>query len=84
MFRADDAIKVVGRCRERGVRILGIDAFILTNKTTQPDMGQSLDPSILNGHGGSPDCWETGIKFLKERSSADLFFEIVIDEKLNR
>jgi hypothetical protein len=80
MLRPHDAIRMVQRCRERQVRILGIDAFFLTDHTTQPSMEQSIDLSDFDPSRNSMNCWDQAATFLEDRKTEDLFFEIVMEE----
>lgn len=75
MLRARDAMEMVRRCREEGIEVLGLDAFRLTEKTTQPLMEQSIDLSAP----GEGDCWTRAEAFLAARSDSELYFEVVID-----
>lgn len=70
------ALQMVRRCRELGLRVLGIDGFELSEKTTRPLMEHSIDLS-------SPprtDPWGEAEAFLDRRLSSDLMFDIVVDE----
>lgn len=78
MLRPADAIVFIRRCRERGVKVLGVDGFHLTDETTQPDRGESIDLSGCSRRGG--DSWNQAEGFLNERIERDLFFEVVTDE----
>jgi hypothetical protein len=78
IFRPVDAIAFVRRCREKQVRVLGLDGFHLRENTIQPDMGESIDLS-LPPH-GAEDCWQLAEEFLNERLNSGLFFEVVADE----
>jgi hypothetical protein len=80
LLRPHDAIRMVQRCRERQVRVLGIDGFFLTDCTTQPSIEQSIDLSDFHGGRHFVDCWERAETFLEERKKTDLFFEIVIED----
>lgn len=44
-FRAEDAIAIIRRCRERGIAVHGVDGFSITERTTQPVMEESIDLS---------------------------------------
>lgn len=52
LFRPDDAIDVIRRCRDAGIRVLGIDAFVdLPGEVVQPALDHSIDfssPSSLS------------------------------------
>jgi hypothetical protein len=55
------------------MRILGLDAFIVTSETTQPIMEHSMDFS------GMEDAWEAAKKFLETKMQSDFVFEIILD-----
>jgi hypothetical protein len=78
ILQPSDAIAFVRRCRERQVKVLGLDAFHITPETRQPDMGESIDLS-LPPHRGE-DCWQLAEEFLNERLNSGLYFEVVADE----
>lgn len=78
MLRPVDAIDFIRKCRERGVKVLGVDGFHLTVETTRPDLGESIEISNRSHRGG--DCWNQAEEFLNERMGRDLFFEVVTDE----
>jgi len=80
MLRPSDALKMVHRCRERGIGILGIDGFILTATSTQPAMEHSIDLSGSRKPASIVDGWDRAERFIAERAATDLFFEIVTDE----
>lgn len=66
---------MVERARELSVRILGVDGFWLSERTTQPDMEHSLDVS------GDPDYgWDQAAAFLQDRADTGLMVEVVDDE----
>jgi hypothetical protein len=75
MFRPQHALDMVRQCRERGLRVLGLDGFKLTAKTTQPVMEQSIDLSWPTDRN---DAWSRAESFLAERLESDLYFEVVI------
>ena len=75
MFRAPEALKIVQLCRERGIEILGIDGFIITEKTTQPMMENSVDYTTTGKI--EPNTWDKAQQFLKRLSNRDFYFEIV-------
>jgi hypothetical protein len=79
MFRAPEAFKIVELCRERGIEILGIDGFIITEKTTQPTMENSVDYTTKGKI--EPNSWDLARKFLEKLSGKDFYFEIVTSEK---
>ncbi len=75
MLQAQHALELVRSCRERGIRVLGIDAFRLTETTTQPVMEQSTDYSWPN----DKDAWSRAESFLTERIDSGLCFEVAVD-----
>jgi hypothetical protein len=80
LLRPADAVALVRRCRERGVAVLGVDAFHLTATTTQPDMGESIDLSQSVGRGDTKCSWDQAEEFLARRITSGLYFEVVINE----
>jgi hypothetical protein len=69
-----EAIRLVKRCSELGIEVLGVDSFILTEQTTQPVMEQSIDLSWP----ARKDTWGEATAFLNERFGSRLMFEIVV------
>ncbi len=82
MLRPADAIQMVRRCRELDIEVLGIDGFFLTATTTQPTMENSIDLSGSRKPTSNAEGWETAEAFIAQRSTSDLFFEIVILSKV--
>ena len=70
-----DALAMVERARELGVPVLGVDGFWITDETTQPDLGHTID--LGRGTGTS---WDEAARFIAERSDLGLMFEVVDDE----
>ena len=75
VFRAPEALKIIQLCRERGIEILGIDGFIITEKTTQPMMDNSVDYTTTGKI--EPNTWDKAQQFLERLSDKDFYFEIV-------
>lgn len=73
-YRPDDAIAVIEKCKQYNMRVLGIDAFICTNDTTQPVSEHSVDYSW------TPDSWPKAAEFIRKRADLGLVFEIVYDD----
>lgn len=71
-----DAVDMVRRCRDEHVRILGLDAFIVTETTIQPVMAESID---YGDHDDIDDRWRHAESFLVERTGRGLQFEVVAD-----
>ncbi len=73
------ALALVRAARERGVRVLGIDGFKLTETTVQPVMEESID---LSADPRDWDrSWALAEDFLARRMSTGLYFEVVIEDK---
>jgi hypothetical protein len=68
-------------CRERGIEVLGVDGFHLTERTIQPVMEQSIDLSLLEDVRVLATCWDRAEEFLLQRSNSDLFFKVVAEER---
>lgn len=75
ILRSQDALDMVRRCREQGIRVLGLDGFKVTATITQPVMEQSIDLGSIAGS----DAWSKAESFLAERGGSDLYFEVVTD-----
>ena len=71
-----DSIDMVRRCREENVRVLGLDAFVLKQKTIQPVMAESIDYGDLDD---VDDRWSHAEAFLKAHDGKGLHFEVVAD-----
>lgn len=77
-FPAEVATEVILAAAEEGLRVLGVDGFVITEKTTQPLMEHSVDFS-----GGLAACEndiQAALEFVKTRESLGLYFEIVLEQ----
>lgn len=75
VLRPADALRMVLRCRELGIRILGVDGFFVTAAGIQPSMDESIDFC-----GSTAEySWTTAEAFITERSNSNLSFEVVAD-----
>jgi hypothetical protein len=77
ILRVSDAIAFVLRCREKQVKVLGIDGFRLPAGAVQPDLNESIDLSTPENQ--DKDCWKLAEEFLIARPGG-LFFDVVADE----
>lgn len=75
-LRPQVALEMVRECRKRGIRVLGLDAFTLTDTTTQPHMAESIDLSWPLRQ--ESQAWDEAEAFLAERLQSDFYFEVVI------
>jgi hypothetical protein len=71
MFPVKIAVALVNDLRVAGVRVLGVDGFVLSEHRTEPHLEHSLDCS------GDSDVAATVLDLLKNKSNSDLFFEVV-------
>jgi hypothetical protein len=69
------ALEMIARTEELGVPVLGVDGFWITESTTQPDLGHSIDLGS-----GRPASWVDAAQFVRDRASLGLMFEVVADE----
>lgn len=74
---ATNALTVLEQCRIRGIGVLGIDGFRVSDKGTQPVQEHSLD---LSGVHKPQTRWATLERFLSERLTSGLHFELVMDD----
>ena len=72
ILTASDALAMVTRARQLGVPIYGVDGFWITDDTTRPDLGHSID--LGSGVGTS---WDEAADFISQRSDLGLMFEVV-------
>lgn len=77
LLPVNDALQLVRCCRERGIRVLGLDAFWLFETTIQPVMDMSMDYSWPNDE----NSWSCAESFLSEHANSGLYFEVVVDQE---
>ena len=73
---ANDAVALTEAARQTGVRVLGIDAFRLSDDVTEPLMQHSVD---FSSESQKPDLWTKASEFIR-RQPTDLFFEVVLGD----
>lgn len=76
LFGPQDAIEVVKKCSQIERKILGIDAFVVTDNTVQPFMEHSIDYSVGGLQGGN---WNEAEQFILERAEMGFVFEVVYE-----
>jgi hypothetical protein len=69
------AIDYIKAARGIGLKILGIDAFELTEVRTQPILEHSADFST---DVETRDTWSVAEGFIRDRATLGLYFEVVI------
>jgi len=75
-LRSDDAVALIEAARQAGIRVLGIDGFLLGPESTEPSMEHSIDYSSWPRQSG---CWTEASIFVRSQPS-DFVFEVVLDE----
>jgi hypothetical protein len=65
------ALEMIDDCKKEGLRILGVDGFLITDNSTISPLEHILD--ISNQRSGSH---ETAKEFIISRKSGNLFFEV--------
>lgn len=74
-LKASDALDLIEAARQAKTPVLGIDTFIITEKTTEPMLEHILDCSA----GDLPaDTWSVARRFVEVRRDSGFMFEIVI------
>lgn len=82
LLRHADALDFVDRCRDAGVRVLGIDAFFERADGIQPSLENSIDYSIERNADLLKDSWRQAALFVREREALSLLFEVVVDRSV--
>jgi len=82
LLRYADARDFIGRCRDAGVRVLGIDAFFERADGVQPSLENSIDYSIERNADLLKDSWQQAELFVREREALSLLFEVVVDRSV--
>lgn len=78
MLTSADALALVDEAEKRGVGILGIDAFYITDKSTTPTMEFSI---VLTDNNGAVRCSHLLAKqHLARVRHENLWFEVVTEE----
>ena len=73
-----DACAMVRRAQQDGVRVLGIDSFLIRNGAIQPFMEHSVDYSIRGFYADSD--WDTAVTFIESKVSLGFVFEVVLGD----
>ncbi|MBP3685414.1 MAG: hypothetical protein J6J21_00105 [Clostridia bacterium] len=73
LYHYYEAKQLVECCEKNNVSVLGIDAFLLSDKCTRPVMEHSIDLSDKEESKRNALAFE----FLESKKNLDLFFEIV-------
>jgi hypothetical protein len=73
-LRADDAVGLTDAARQKGIRVLGVDAFRLSDDATEPLMQHSVD---FSSESRESDLWTKASDFIRSQPT-DRFFEVVL------
>ena len=74
-FSAPDALEFIDAAREEQQPVFGVDAFRLTDTTTEPLLDHMLDLSVPEL---PADTWSEARQFVEQRSDCGFMFEIVV------
>ncbi|MEF2964205.1 colicin E5-related ribonuclease [Paenibacillus sp. M1] len=78
LFSTNDALELVQLCEDKNYNILGIDAFIITDTTTQPVMEHSVDFTYNSSSSGN---WSEAKEFIQQKADYNFVFEIVYNSE---
>ena len=78
LLRPAAARAVVEDAQRRGIDVLGLDAFALTETTTRPSWAESAN--FTTEAGVDRGSHGRALAYLDERADRDIFFEVVLDE----
>lgn len=80
LFHKIDMIEIINYCKERKIRILGIDGFFLhAGNKIQPSMEHSIDfSSISYKHMSNDDVYSSATDFISKQDDS-LVFEIITE-----
>jgi hypothetical protein len=76
VYPKEVAIKIINQCKNIGIGILGIDAFIIKPNFHQPSMDNSID-FTTKPYNIADNTHDLAIIFL-ENSDSQFYFEIVV------
>lgn len=74
---ATNALTVLEQCRTRGIGVLGVDGFHLSEEETRPVQEHSLDVSAAHS---ADERLIRVERFVQDRLSSGLHFEIVLED----
>jgi hypothetical protein len=75
LFKPADALSFIAGARAHGVRVLGVETFVVTESTTEPQMDHILD---LSGADTKCDTWIEAEQFISERGAHGYLFEVTV------
>jgi hypothetical protein len=75
LFKPSDAVSFIAAARVHGIPVVGVETFVVTESTTEPQMDHILDLSGADAH---CDTWSEAEHFISERSTRGYLFEISV------
>ena len=80
MLPPEEAIALVRRARVAQISVLGMDAFRITERSTQPFMEHSTDYTTSSAPAPA-DPWVEAEEFLSRYRETEFVFEVVLDAR---
>jgi len=74
LFQARDALQIVRAAQQRGVVVLGLEAFIAWTNGVEPYLEHTLTTELAD------DPWRAASEFLSQYRDTSFLFEIALDE----
>jgi hypothetical protein len=79
LLQPQDALRLVARCREVGLEIWGLDAFLVSPQHVQPSMEHSIDFTSEREAGFGGNSWDRAETFLRRHEEGPYLFEVAIE-----
>lgn len=80
LYSKHNTIDFINRCREMSIGILGIDALLISEDITEPNMANSIDFTATPHLQNVPsNIWDAAISFLEEIDDK-YYFEVICSE----
>lgn len=79
-YDEETAIRMIHRCKKLGYKIIGIESYKITGKSTQPFMEHSIDYLFSEYGSKGIGCWDEAIEFIKSKRKYGLVFDIFYNE----
>lgn len=76
LYPVDDAKRIVQFCQVNGVKLFGLDAFLLFDNGIQPDMGNSL---WFDKNANMEENYQAALEFLSSPDRSHYLFEMWYD-----
>lgn len=76
LYDCMNAVRLISRCKELGIKISTIESFLVGENTIQPSMEHIIDFPISHYNEGI-DYWDEAIKFINDRCGTGFVFDII-------